>query len=445
MRSHPVRLAAVSSVGTRVFVARLAGTTVFDPLGDEVGRVRDVVVLVRPKGAPRAVGLVVEVPGRRRVFLPLTRVTAVDAGQVISTGLVNMRRFEQRSTETLVVGELLDRTVDLADGSGQATVEDVAIELQRGGDWLVTKVFVRRRPAGKPGLLRRRGETLLVPVEGVIALGRTSTSAQGAELLLAQYEDLKAADLADVLHDLGTTRRLEVASALDNERLADVLEELPEDDQVAILQGLALARAADVLEAMQPDDAADLLGELPDEQAAELLELMEPEEAKDVRRLLAYEDNTAGGLMTTEPVILGPETSIAAALAHVRRQDLAPALASMVFVARPPLETPTGRFIGVVHLQRMLREPPHESIGSIVDTDVEAIPADAALMSVTRQLATYNLLALPVVDEEKRLLGAVSVDDVLDHLLPEDWRETDEEPRVTLPATPTARPGGGRG
>src|SRR6478735_6984930 len=300
------------------------------------------------------------------------------------------------------------------------------MELQRTGDWLVTKLFVRRNVPGHRGLLRRRGETVLVEVGDVNGLSR-GTAAQGAELMLAQYEDLKPADLADVLHDLGSTRRLEVASALDNDRLADVLEELPEDDQVAILQGLALGRAADVLEAMEPDDAADLLGELPDDQAAELLELMEPDEAKDVRRLLAYEDNTAGGLMTTEPVILGPETSIAAALAHVRRQDLTPALASMVFVTRPPLETPTGRFIGVVHLQRMLREPPHDAIGSIVDTDIEATTAEAPLLSVTRALATYNLLAMPVVDAERRLLGAVSVDDVLDHLLPEDWRETDDE------------------
>lgn len=400
---------------------------------------RDVVVLVRLKGAPRAVGLVVEVPGRRRVFVPLTRVTAVDAGQVISTGLVNMRRFEQRASETLVVGELLDRTVDLVDGSGTATVEDVAIELQRSGDWYVTKVFVRRTEH-RGGLLRRRGETMLVPIDQVRTLARAS-AAQGAELLLAQYEDLKPADLADVLHEMGVTRRLEVATALDDERLADVLEELPEDDQVAILRAMELTRAADVLEAMQPDDAADLLGELPSEQAAELLELMEPDEAKDVRRLLAYEDNTAGGLMTTEPVILGPETTIAAALAHVRRQDLTPALASLVFVARPPLETPTGRFIGVVHLQRLLREPPHGSIGQIVDTDIEPVTADAPLMTVTRELATYNLLALPVVDDQRRLLGAVSVDDVLDHLLPDDWRETDDEPGPFTRPTPavTAR------
>ena len=414
----------MSAVGPRVFVARLAGTVVFDPLGDQVGRVRDVVVLVRLTGAARAVGLVVEVPGRRRIFLPMTRVTAIDPGQVITTGLLNMRRFEQRSAETLVVGELLDRAVEMADGSGAVLIEDVAIERQRNGDWQITKFFVRRhRPGG--GLMRRRGETLLVDAGEVTGLTDTA-HVQGAALLLAQYSDLKPADLADVLHDLGAARRLEVASALDDERLADVLEELPEDDQVAILQGLDLNRAADVLEVMQPDDAADLLGELPDDQQAELLELMEPGEARDVRRLLAYEDDTAGGLMTTEPVILGPETPIAAALAHVRRQDLNPALASAVFVTRPPLETPTGRFIGVVHLQRMLREPPHEAIGAIVDTDIEPVTTDAPLLHVTRELATYNLLVLPVVDSARRLLGAVSVDDVLDHLLPEDWREVDE-------------------
>lgn len=411
-------------MSTRVFAARLAGTAVFDPIGDQVGRVRDVVILLRPTGLPRATGLVVEVPGRRRVFVPLTRITSIDTGAVISTGLLNMRRFEQRPTETLAIGELLDRRVDLRDGSGAATVADLAIEQQRNRDWLVSKLFVRR-VTERTGLLRRRGETLLVDTGDVRSLA--GGPAQAADLLLASYEDLKPADLADVLHDMATQRQLEVAAALPDERLADVLEELPEDDQVTILSGLALGRAADVLEAMQPDDAADLLGEMPTEKAAELLELMEPEEARDVRRLLAYDDESAGGLMTTEPVVLGPETAIASALAHVRRQDITPALASMVFVARPPLETPTGRFLGVVHIQRLLREAPHDPIGGLLDTEIEAVAPDAPLSTVTRLLATYNLLALPVVDENRRLLGAVSVDDVLDHLLPEDWREVEPE------------------
>jgi len=410
----------------RVFVARLAGTAVFDPIGDQVGRVRDVVVLLRPKGAPRAVGLVVEVPGRRRVFLPLTRVTAIDPGQVIITGLLNVRRFEQRRTETLAIGELLDREVELVDGSGAATIVDLAMEQQRSGDWHVTQLFLRRVEQGGGLIRRRRGETLLVDVSEVRTLA-PAAGVQAADLLLASYEDLKPADLADALHDLSDTRRLEVAAALDNERLADVLEELPEDDQVAILTGLGPDRAADVLDVMQPDDAADLLAELSTEQATALLELMEPAEARDVRRLLAYEEDTAGGLMTTEPVILGPEMTVAAALAHVRRQDLPPALASMVFVCRPPLETPTGRFLGVVHFQRLLREAPHDPIGGFVDNEIEAVGPDARIGQLTRLLATYNLLALPVLDPERRLLGAVSVDDVLDHLLPTDWRDADTE------------------
>ncbi|MDQ3996318.1 MAG: CBS domain-containing protein [Gemmatimonadota bacterium] len=416
------------SAPSRVFVARLAGMPVFDPLGDQVGKVRDVVCLMRGETKrPRAIGLVVEVPGRRRVFLPMTRVTSMDAGQVITTGLVNMRRFEQRSTETLLIAEVLERTVQLADGSGPATVEDLALEQQRNRDWEITKVFVRRGTGhrGLSGRLRRRGETLLLDVHEVRGLSGDAT-AQGASLLVASFEEMKPADIADMLHDLSGKRRLELAAELDDERLADVLEELPDDDQVEILSGLGRDRAADILEAMQPDDAADLLSELPAEQQEQLLDLMEPDEAEDVRRLLAYDENTAGGLMTPEPVILPPEATVAEALAHVRRAELAPTLAAAVFVCRPPLETPTGRYLGLVHIQRMLREAPHEAIGSILDSDIEPLAVDAPLGLVTRRLATYNLMSLPVTDPDGRLLGVVTADDVLDHLLPEDWREQDD-------------------
>lgn len=425
---------------TRVFVARLAGLAVFDPLGDQVGRVRDVVAVFRP-GNPRArvVGLVVEVPGRRRVFVPMTRVTSMDAGQVITTGLVNMRRFEQRPMETLLLAELLDRTIHLKDGGdgepGEAvTIEDVGIENGRRGEWRLAKLFVRR---GRPGRLRRRGETLLVDVDDVEGLGVVEQP-QGAASLLAAFDELKAADLAEMLHELTPKRRLEVAAALDDERLADVLEELPEDDQVEILSELTGERAADVLEAMQPDDAADLLNELPSDQAERLLGLMDPGEADDVRRLLAYGEDTAGGMMTSEPVILAPEDAVAEALAHVRRVELSPALAAAVYVCRPPLETPTGRYLGLVHIQRMLREAPHEPVGSLLDRDVEPLSTDTSLQQTARQLATYNLVALPVTDAAGRLVGAVTVDDVLDHLLPEDWREADDELPVPPPTT-TAR------
>ena len=346
--------------------------------------------------------------------------TSIDNGQVITTGLVNIRRFSQRPAETLVLAELVERRVTLRETGENAVVVDAAIEKVRGREWRLTTLYVRTDRSARGGQ-----RSLTVPVSQVSGLMITATS-QGATAILAQIGSLKPADVADVLRDLPPDRMQAVANELTDERLADVLEELGDDDRVNIVSGLDMDRAADVLDVMQPDDAADLVAELPTEQAALLLERMEPEEAEDVRRLLSYDERTAGGLMTTDPIILPPEATIAQALASARRADIPPALAAIMFVCRPPLETPTGRFLGVVHIQRALREPPSMLIGNIIDTDVEGVgPADG-IGTVTRLLATYNLTAIPVVDEGL-LLGAVSVDDVLDHLLPEDWRDADED------------------
>ena len=404
-------------------MARLIGTSVFDPLGDEVGKVHDVVVLLQMRGEPRAVGFVIEVSSRRRVFLPLSRITAIEPGAVITTGLMNIRRFTQRHVETLVVGELLDRVVTMRDGSGNVTVRDVAIERDRGMDWKVTRLFVQRASSGPLGL--RRGETFTVRPDEVSGLA-ASADQQGATALLATLEDLKPADLADVMRDLPQDSQMRVAAELTDERLADVLEELGNEDAVALLSRLEAGRAAHVLDAMQPDDAADLVAALPQLKAAELLGLMEPEEAEDVRRLMAYDDYTAGGLMTTEPIILPPESTVATFLAQSRKAEVPPALAAVGFVCRPPLESPTGKFVGMIHFQRALRERPQRMVGSIVDTDVDSVRPEDSIGTVTRLLATYNLTALPVLDDAGRLLGAVSVDDVLDHLMPDDWRVADE-------------------
>lgn len=415
----------MSSPQKRFYAARLAGTRVFDPIGDVVGTVRDVVVLPQAHGAARAVGFVVEVPGKRRVFLPATRVTAIDAGQVIISGLLNMRRFEKRSGELLVIGDLLERRVSLVDGSGEAVVEDVALEQNRHRDWELTKLHVRRR---KPGSLRglvSRGESLTVPWRAVSGLFGTQAE-QSAALLLASYQDLKPADLGEIVQELDPKRRIELAAELSDERLAAVLEELPEDTRVEVVTGLDTRRAADVLDAMDPDDAADLVQELPEQVAQQLLSLMEPEEAEDVRRLLAYDEYTAGGMMTTEPLIVAPETPVAHCLALISREEVPAALAATVHVCRSPLETPTGKLLGIVHFQHLLRERPDRPVGEILDADRHTVDGSAPLSAVTREMATYNLVAIPVVDDEGRLLGAVTVDDVLDHVLPDDWREQDE-------------------
>lgn len=403
------------STGTRVFVARLAGLPVFDPNGDQVGRVRDVVVALRiGKDAPRALGLLVEISGRRRIFVPFGRVTSLESDAVLlSTGTVSLRRFEQRAGETLVLAELLDRRVTLRADGTEVVVVDVALEQTRT-DWLVSRVAVRQG--------RRRAPLHQLAWDEVTGLS-LEEDGQGAANLLAVFEKLRPADLASVMHDLSDKRRHEIAAALDDERLADVLEEMPEDEQVELMAGLEDERAADVLEAMAPDDAADLLGEMQPHDAARLLGLMEPDEAAPVRQLLAYTDDTAGGLMTSEPVILGPGTTVAEALARIRHPDLHPSLAAQVYVVRPPYETPTGRYLGTAHFQRLLREPPSTLISACVDTDIDPLAPEVPLPEVTRHLASYNLVAVPVVDSEQRLLGAVTVDDVLDHVLPRNWRE----------------------
>ncbi|TAM68448.1 MAG: magnesium transporter [Microbacteriaceae bacterium] len=412
---------------TRVFVARLAGCTVFDPVGDRVGKVRDVLVVYRKNDPPRVVGLIVEIPGKRRVFVSIGRVTSFGSGQIITTGLINVRRFEQRGGEVRVIAEILGRTVVFKDGSGNATIEDVAIEATRSGEWSIGQLFVRR-PKTSPSPFAKGATVFTTWAE--VTEQTTHGQAQSAEQLIATYSDLKPADLANTLLDLPVQRRLEVAGELPDDRLANALEEMPEVEQVEIIGKLNDQRAADVLDEMQPDDAADLIAQLSDERREHLLQLMEPEEADDVRMLLNYAPDTAGGLMTTEPVILSADATVAEGLALIRRSELPPALGAAVCVTLPPYEPPTGRFLGMVHFQRMLRYPPHERLGTILDQSLEPVTANTSAAEVSRILASYDLVSVPVVDDNHRLVGVVTIDDILDYLLPDDWRSHDENDDV---------------
>ncbi|WP_262286980.1 CBS domain-containing protein [Micromonospora sp. MA102] len=409
------------STPNRVYIARLAGVAVFDPNGDQVGRIRDAVARMRPtQRPPEVVGLVAEMPMRRRIFLSINRITSIDADAVVlGSGTLNLRRFEKRPNELLVLQELLDRRVQLDTGQAGSVV-DVAMERSRGGEWALTRVAVREQTSR----LARRGHLHQVEWDRVRGLGTLGEN-RGTANLLAVLEDMRPADLANALQDLPDARRNEVAAALDDERLADVLGELPEHDQVEILAALDRERAADVLEEMDPDDAADLLNELPPPEQDVLLDLMEPDEATPVRQLLRYASGTAGSVMTSEPVILPPDATVAEALARIREPQLSPAVAAQVFVTRAPLTTPTGRYLGMVHFQALLREPPADLLGGVVVNDIDPLRPTTPLPEITRRMATYDLVAMPVVDRTMRLVGAVTVDDVLDHSLPRDWRDRD--------------------
>jgi Mg/Co/Ni transporter MgtE len=413
---------------TRVYAARVAGLPVFGPDGEQIGRVRDLVTTLRigPR-PPRVLGLVIELVIRQRIFVPMLRVTSIEPGAVaLATGTVSLRRFSLRPNETLVIGEILDTRVHVAATGAVAVVVDAGIEQARTRDWVITKLAVRERI----GRLGRRGPVQVLAWDEVagLTLAEVSSRGQGAEQLLTLFEGMRAVEVANALRELPAKRRYEVVDALDDERLADVLQELSEDEQAEVLTRLGDERAADVLEAMNPDDAADLLGELAQTERERLLRLMAPEESAPVRRLLAYSSDTAGGLMTPEPVVLTPDATVAEALARARNPELTPALASMVFVCRPPTATPTGRYLGCAHLQRLLREPPSNLVAGVLDTELARLGPQASLAEVTRYFAAYDLVCAPVVDAEGHLLGAISVDDLLDAALPDDWRQREAWP-----------------
>lgn len=408
---------------SRVFVGRLAGRGVFDPAGDRIGKLRDVLVVYRAHAAPRVVGLIVEIPGKRRVFVPIGRVTSMGSGQIITTGLINVRRFEQRGGETRILAEMIGHEVQLVESGSSAKIEDAAIDRLKSGEWVVSQLFVR---LPKPAAPFSKGDSRTVRWTDVrIPLERNAP--QSAELLIQTMVDLKPADLAEALLELPDARMIEVVGELPDDRVADALEEMTESDQLELLAQLPRDRAADVLDQMEPDDAADLISALPAAQGEQLLELMEPEEAEDVRRLLEYDADTAGGLMSPSPIVLSAESSVAEGLAMIRRNEVPVAMASAVYVTHPPYETPTGEYLGMAHFQRMLRHPPHERLSAMLDTEIEGIPVHASTAEVARRLASYDLVSLPVVDAQNRLVGVVTVDDVLDHLLPDDWRHADDQ------------------
>jgi flagellar motility protein MotE (MotC chaperone) len=379
--------------------------------GDPIGRIGDVVILPPTlTGPPRVIGFV-GIVERRRIFVNAAKVARLDTTGARLRGTIDVRHFSRRAGELLAKGDLLDKRL------GDRIVNDIGLVPSRGpaGGWEVGTVSLRT-----PGPIRRRSRTHIVAWSAVVTL--FDAGPMGREM--AALRDLHPSDLADRLRALPLAQRQALAEAMDDEWLADVLEEMDEDDQVAIVESLDTARAADVLEEMEPDDAADLLGEMDAALRVKLLGEMEPEEAAPVRRLLLYDEHTAGGLMNPEPVVMRPGATVASALARIRDHALPAALGAQVFVAEAPVSTPTGPYLGVVGFQRLLREPPGSDVASCIDSDsAKPVAPDMPETAVAERLAAYDLFALPVCDESGRLLGAVTVDDVLDHALPENWRE----------------------
>jgi CBS domain-containing protein len=396
-----------------IYASRLVHLPVLGPDETFMGRIGDVVLTTNVPGEqPTVNGFVVEVPPQRRVFVSAGRIAELDAdGARVRRPNLNMRTFELRAGEFLAVGELIGRKAQ-----GKVVI-DIGLVPTPGvpSAWQVSTVAL-----GSLTLFRRPKTEEVVEWEEVSEI---FTSRRPLHRRAVQMNALHPAEMAAAIRQLPTDRRRALAAILEDERLADLLEELPEEEQVRLIEGLDVDRIGSILDEMEADDAADLLGELPAGRRDEILQAMTPDEADPVRRLLSYDPNTAGGLMTPEPVIMAATTTVAEALAAVRNPDLPPALGAQVYVTAPPFETPTGRYLGVVGYQRLLREPPFRPLARCLDEHPDPIAVTAPEREVAARVAFYDVVAVPVTDEAGRLVGAVTIDDVLDAILPEDWRE----------------------
>ena len=399
--------------GELIYAFRVMRLPLLDAGGAPIGRLDDIVVIPgRPGVAPRVLGFVAT-SQRRRIFVNAGRLAGIDSdGARLRSWDVDLNPFKSKSGEVLIGRDVIDRRV------GEESVSDVALRLISDGRqtwWQVAKVRLARRSA-----LRRRPSYRLVDVSEMPELFHTTGSEVAAEV--ARLRDMHPSDVAAIVRAMPVTQRKQLAEAMEDERLADLLEELPEAEQLRIIEGLDLERLVDVLEEMESDDLADLLAEMPGDQRTRVLDAMDAEDADLVRRLLSYEEGTAGALMTPDIIILGPTSTVAEALAEIRDPDWLVSIAAQVFVVQPPYKPPTGTYVGVVHFQRLLREPPSMELGRCIEQEPTITP-DLSEREVAERLASYNMLALGVTDEAGRLLGAITVDDVLDRTLPTGWRQ----------------------
>ena len=404
--------------GDVIYAFRVMRLPLLDAGGAEIGKIADIVLVPgRPGHAPRVVGFVAT-SQRRKIFVNAARVAGLDSDGVrLRSWDLDLHPFKRRPGEQLVAAELIDRTVR---GETVSDVGLVEVDDGRTRRWDVAKIRLARRNS-----LRRRSNFRLVDWREVPELWAAPNEA-AAEA--ARLRDMHPSDVAGVVRVLPLSQRRQLAEAMDDDRLADLLEELPEEEQLRLIEGLDLDRLLDVLDEMEYDDLADLLNEMPAQQRTAILEAMDDEEAEVITRLLSYEEGTAGGMLTPEVIIMGPDDTVAEALARLRDPDWTPSIASQVFICRPPLRPPTGKYLGVVFMQKLLREPPSMELSRCI-RQVATVRPDTPDREVFEEFASYDMLALPVLDEVGRLVGAVSVDDVVDRMLGSGWRQRSRRKR----------------
>ncbi len=418
-----------------LYLSQLLGAPVEDSQGVRLGKISDLLT-IRDDSSQRCVFLIEGQDDRswyatadEVVWREHTLHLALSASQLESASQALSPR------QVVLANEVLDKQViDLA-RKKPVRVNDVCLS----DDWRVLGVdnsplgLMRRlAPPWLLGTRSRHTPTSIIPWERIELIGSIPENEADSPVpappsvpalpktlrpTSGQLAELHPADIADIVHQLSPGQGARLIEGLENEIAADTFEEVDTDRQVQILEKINAERAADILEAMGPDEAADLLAKLPEERTQELLRLMKPEDSEDVQDLLEYEENSAGGLMTTDYIALNASRSVAEALEAVRSSIQEDIRAVYVYCVPDESQDETP-LLGIVSLWDLLGASPDQQLHEIMETDVVAVRTDTEPRTVAEVMAKYNLFAVPVVNLSGILEGVVTVDDALDVLLP---------------------------
>ncbi len=409
-----------------LYLSQVIGRPVRDRNDEPIGKVADLIVAVGDRYPP-VTGLVVATD-RRRIFLPWPAVASLDAsGARLCTTTLDIAKFRQRPDEILLRADLMDKQIVDIDGRKVVRVNDLRLDEVEGSLRLVAV------DVGAAGLLRRLGfegpyrtiaRNLRLPVperyidwEDVDPV-ESSISSVKLRVPHAGLAQLHPADLASILDQLAPRDRAGVLASLDDEAVADAIEEMEPDTQVEVLEDLAPERAADILEEMSPDDAADLVADLDQDTRDEILAFMEKDEVEEVQELLGYPEDSAGGIMTTEYVAIDEHLTAAQAIDRLR--ELEPDAETIYYVYVVDDDT---RLTGVLSLRDLIVAPPDTPVSSFMHREPVAVDVLANQDEVAEVVAHYNLLAVPAVDSDGRLVGIVTVDDAIDTVIPTAWKK----------------------
>ncbi|HEV8186719.1 MAG TPA: CBS domain-containing protein [Pyrinomonadaceae bacterium] len=405
-----------------LYLSQVLGRPIRDLEGERVATIKDIIVRLGADDHPPVTGLVARYR-RRDFFLPRFHITVLNQqGARLNSDILDLRPFGRRESEVLLARDVLDKQLIDVDGKRVVRVNDVQI-IEAAGDWRVTGADVslqglwrRLAPAGFAGS-KKTVEVLDWADVGFLATDAATVQLKSSSDKLARLHPVEIARLAEALsYHHGS----EVVESLDDETAAETLEEMPAESQARILSDMDQERAADILEWMSPDEAADVLGDLPEDKAEELLGLMEHDEQADVVELLPYEDDTAGGLMTTEFVTLPRALTVGEALARLREMAETPNMIYYLYVVE---KEESWKLLGVIALRSLILAEPSMPLEEVMRTEFQQADPEEPAKEVAQRIAEYNLLALPVIDDSGDILGIITVDDAMEILLPKDWRQ----------------------